>query len=63
MYNTYGATARIGRFTWNIGSPLFGKYFVDIQTSFGSSNMNTPESFDTKEQAEKYLIGIGFSKG
>lgn len=62
MYRRYGATARIGRFTWDIMSPLFGKYYIDIQTAFGSANRDTPESFDTKEQAEKYLTDIGFKE-
>ena len=61
MYKRYGATARIGRFTWDIMSPLFGKYYVDIQTPFGSENhSDVPESFDSKESAHRFLTECGF---
>lgn len=61
MYKKYKEAARIGRFTWDVMSPLFGKYYIDIQTAFGSRNTSdVPESFDTKESAEKFLFELGF---
>ena len=61
IYKNYNLTARIGRYTWNITSPLFGKYYVDIQTPFGSRNTpNIPESFDSKESAHTFLTECGF---
>lgn len=61
MYKKYKEVARIGRFTWDIMSPLFGKYYLDIQTAFGSRNISDiPESFDSFESAEKFLFESGF---
>lgn len=61
MYKKYGEIARIGRFTWDIMSPLFGRYYVDIQTPFGSENTSDiPESFPSRESAEQFLFEIGF---
>lgn len=53
-------TARIGRYLNSVQSPLFGKYYVDIQSTFGSANQGTPESFPTYEEAAFYLVDRGF---
>ena len=53
--------ARIGRYTnGQVTSPLFGKYYVDIQTPFGSANKNVPISFQNYESARSYLESLGF---
>lgn len=51
--------ARIGRYD-RVQSPIFGRYYVDIQCPFGSDNRGTPESFPTYEAAASYLMGRGF---
>lgn len=59
--NGAGETARIGRYAWNIKSPLFGLYFVDIIGRFGlSSNVGVPEHFRTYADAKAYLCQLGF---
>lgn len=63
MYKNYNETARIGRFTWDIMSPVFGRYYIDIQSSFGNKNTGSiPESFESKESAENFLFELGFKK-
>lgn len=53
--------ARIGRYTNGpVTSPLFGKYYVDIQTPFGSANKNVPPSFPDYEAAKSYIESMGF---
>lgn len=52
-------TARIGRYD-RVKSPIFGRYYVDIQCPFGSDNKGVPESFATYEQAASYLEELGF---
>ena len=58
-------TARIGRYgTYpsycKVTSPLFAKYFIDIQGIFGSDNRGIPESFPTYEEARNYIESMGF---
>lgn len=56
-----GSRAQIRRFDWNIESPLFGKWFVDIRNSIGmSDNAGTPEYFTEKQDAVDYLEQLGF---
>lgn len=58
-----GDTATIRRFIWNEKSPLFGRYYIVIQTSFGSMNTSDiPESFETKKDAESFLREMGFKE-
>lgn len=52
--------ARIGRHAGQVTSPLFGKYYVDIQTPFGSANKNVHLSFPDYEAARSYLESMGF---
>lgn len=62
MYKRHKEVARIGRFTWNVTSPFFGRWYIDIQTPFGSRNKGIPESFQTKESAERFLFENGFTE-
>ena len=52
--------AKIGRYDRLVSSPDFGKWYVDIQTPFGSDNKGVPVSFDTYEDARTYLESMGF---
>lgn len=52
--------ARIGRQDWLVSSPDFGKYYIDIQSPFGSQNKGIPLNFDTYEDARSYLEKMGF---
>ena len=55
-----GDYARLGRYDWNITSPLFGKYFVDIQTPFGSDNTDEVPNGETLSFCEQWLKERGF---
>ena len=55
-----GTVARIGRYDWDITSPLFGKFYVDVQGLMGSENDGVPESFRTRAYAIAWLEKRGF---
>lgn len=55
-----GDYARLGRFDWNIASPLFGKCYVDIQTPFGSNNTDEVPHGETRSYCEQWLKERGF---
>ncbi len=57
-----GDYARLGRYDWNIASPLFGKYFVDIQTPFGSDNTDEVPNGETLSLCEQWLKKHGFAE-
>lgn len=57
--------ARIGKFGrypsyCKVTDSLYGKYFIDIQSVFGSDNRGIPESFSTYEEAKAYIEEMGF---
>ncbi len=54
-------TARIGKYQVKVTDPLFAKYYVDIQSVFGSANRDVPLSFPNRAAAEQYLIDRGFT--
>lgn len=53
--NAAGLTARIGRYAWDIKSPLFGLYFVSIVGRVGVSKY-----FRSHDDAKAYLCSLGF---
>ena len=53
-------TARIGKYDVKVTDPLFAKYYVDIQSAFGSANRDVPLAFPNRAAAEKYLTDRGF---
>lgn len=57
-----GDYARLGRFTADIGSPLFGTYYVDLQTVFVSNNKDYVPCGESLEYCEKWLNEAGFSE-
>lgn len=57
-----GDYARLGRFDWNIASPLFGKYYVDVQTAYGSSNTDGVPCGESLSHCEQWLKENGFAE-
>ncbi len=55
-----GDYARLGRFDWDITSPLFGKYYIDIQTPFGSNNTAEVPNGQPLAFCEQWLMENGF---
>lgn len=51
---------RIGKYNARVTDPFFGKWYVDIQTPFGSDNRGVPETFPSYEAAAKYLTDLSF---
>lgn len=61
-HKNFATIGKYGRFPsyCKVTDPLWGKYFIDIQTPFGSDNGGSPEFFNTYEEARAYLENIGF---
>ncbi|MBO7735969.1 MAG: hypothetical protein J6S67_25595 [Methanobrevibacter sp.] len=55
-----GDYARIGRYDGNIHSPLFGTYYIDFRTVFGSKNDYEVPHGLTLFDCEKWLNDNGF---
>lgn len=55
-----GDYARLGRFTNNIYSSVFGKYYIDIQTVFGSDNTDEVPFGKGLDYCEQWLKERGF---
>ena len=56
-----GDYARLGRFM-NISSPMFGKYYIDLQTVSRSHNDNGVPCGESKKHCEAWLEENGFIK-
>lgn len=55
-------SARIGKYTnGSVTDPIYGKYYVDIQSPFGTAHRDVPLSFPNRAAAEQYLIDRGFT--
>jgi hypothetical protein len=58
-FSRHGAKAQIRRFTNNLLSKNFGKYFIEIQEDASGSH-NPDEFFETEELAILFLEKNGF---
>ena len=62
VFKGYKQLAFIGRFTNNIFSPEFGKYYIDYASSGVSANYLVPSFFKTLDEAVAWCESRGMKE-